>query len=186
MQEGEAPPKTRFGPYRIVLIVALLLAVGTYTVQILLSLVFSQLLETALLQGVQQYQLYGLLDTTLFFVFNPVLCFLIFYRVGSMLNFQSGPSYFRLLKYAFAGAAVGYALCFVGELVYGLATNYSGVTNADWLVISIDFVVGALRGSADILFLAFTGVIIGTMRANPPKMALSIPEPATSATETEA
>lgn len=186
LTEGAAPSRARLGPYRIVLIAAVLLAIGTYSIQILLSVAFGQLLQTAILQGMEQYQLYGILDTTLFFVFNPILCFLIFFRLGSMLNFTSGPSNFRLLKYAFAGGLIGYGLCFAGELAYGLLTNYAGVFNADWLVISADFVIGALRGSADILFLAFTGIIIGVMRANPQHLGPVAADSTISATETEA
>ena len=146
---------------RLVLLVTFIVTAVTYILSYGLYLLLIRPSPTSSLT-----QLYNLLNTTLVFAFNPTFSFVIFYHLGSMLDFESNSDYIDLLKYAFVGGALGFAVGYTSELEMAniaLGANLS-LTEIFAPVSLADTAVGTARAGLGAMFLAFTGVAFRHLR----------------------
>jgi hypothetical protein len=163
----DAPPNVRLGPLRTVFLAALLLSLATYLLGYLFSYLAVPLIASGLLGTGNAYQEYSYIQTILLFVFNPIICLLVFYRIGSFSRIQGVTGYFGFLKYAFAGGTVGYAgifLFYVGYTSMTAGYDVFGIAN-DWATFLVNFFIGTARGAIDMALIAFAGVMVGRLNS---------------------
>jgi hypothetical protein len=167
LSKGDAATPAQKGPFRLVLLAALLLTAGTLILEFLLSYLLRAYLFSNIFAAPDVTESYNLLTSLVFFAFNPVLCFLVFYKIGGTSKFEFGPSFIGLLKNAFIGGVAGYALGFLGTIaIEALITSSNPVgAQTNWLLYGGQLALGLVRGGIDITFLAFAGVAVGAFRA---------------------
>jgi hypothetical protein len=174
MSDPESTPKKRWGVFRLVLLAAFLLALATYFMEFFVSYLFRPLIITSSVTGQEDlYQAYNLLSSLVLFAFNPVICFLVFYKIGSTEDFSVDSGYFKLLKNSFIGGLLGFVIGYLGivaldTVLYGTSPIF-GATTLGWLVFFVQFAIGVVRGGIDLTFLAFAGAIVGKLRSGASK-----------------
>ncbi|MDA4125951.1 MAG: hypothetical protein OK452_01945 [Thaumarchaeota archaeon] len=164
------PVKRGGGRFKLVFIVAFALTVATYSLGFGISIYFQQFFQSSFLNGgANLIEVYNLVESIIGFVFNPVICFLIFYKIGSRISIQTFSDHVRLLTSSFAGGLTGYGVGYLFLIAYELIAYHSfnvAGPNTDWFLWSASFTVQFLRGGVAVAFLAFTGIVIGGFRSH--------------------
>jgi len=161
--DTSSPHPKRWGVFRVALLASFLLAVATYALEFALSYLLSPYRVD---YAVGQYQLYNLLDNSIVFIFNPLIAFLVFYRLSSSSSVGIGAHYVGLVKNCFLGGLVGYSVGYLALVaVNAITTGFDLVAATIGLVDLANLALGMLRGGLDIAFLGFAGVVVGSLRA---------------------
>jgi hypothetical protein len=176
----DSTQSVRLGPFRTVLLAALLLSVATYSLGYLFSFLINPLVSSGLLGTTDPFQIFSLVESILLFVFNPVLCLLVFYRIGGFSRIRAVAGYFGFFTYAFVGSAIGYVaslLVLIG--IESVTTGYNIFTpGTDWLTLLGNIVLGTARGGVDMALIAFGGVMVARLRSGPQPSTGATVEPA--------
>lgn len=162
LSAGESTPKKNWGIFRLVLLAAFLLALATSALEFLLSYLLS---PYRINYGVGQFELYSMLQNLTLFVFNPVISFLVFYRLGETSDVRLDSGYFYLIRNPFIGGLLGYSLVYFANVsLNAVASGFDAVAASLSGTDLINLILGLLRGGADMAFLGFAGVVVGSLR----------------------
>ncbi len=151
-----------------IFLITLLLTAANYALEIGVSLAFRP-------ASVDQAQLYALVTSFVFFVYNPIVMFAIFYSMGPRTQIRAPSDHLRVLTHSFLGALAGWGVGFLGFAVYQLATqgSFSIGPNTDWLNFSAQLGLALVRQGVAVAFVAFAGVTIGRLRSGSPRAEAS-------------
>ncbi len=168
-------------------LVALILTAVTVTLNYGFTLLLP-LFQPGPFGGGNSLQLYVFTESLASFAFSPIISFLIFYKIGSMISVKTISDHFHILRSTFMGGAAGYAVGYAGLMAYLWVANGSGSfgPNTDWLLELGQIALAFVRGGIDMAFLAFAGVMVGTLRSSAKSSGATGPTPTTPENNTSA
>jgi hypothetical protein len=153
---------------RLVLLVAFILTVVSYIISYGFYLLFIHSINPLNPGSSDLTQLYDILDSAVVFVFNPVVAFVIFYKLTALLSFESNSDYIDMARYAFVGGFLGYIIGYFTEiemasLAFGPNFRFPAVLG---LIPLGNLGLGALEVGLRMTFLAFTAIVIAHLRSS--------------------
>ncbi len=150
----------------LVLAVALLLTAATSVLAFAFYVFVTVPLNRGLPFNSDLPQITNLLGSLAVFVFNPVICFVVFYRISGALVFQSSSEYLDLMKYSFVGGAAGFALGYSAELGLAAVTLGTGFYFPDifGVIPLANLALGIVRTGLTTMFLVTAAVAFGRFR----------------------
>jgi len=111
------------------------------------------------------YELYNLTLSLVSILFDPIVLFIVFYRVGSLLDVDVHSRYFGILWFAFSGSWVAGVLSYFIETLLSY-TYFGGGTTGFYPagLYAVTIVFGTARGAIASAFVAFAGILLGYRR----------------------
>ncbi len=167
MDEDHVPGGSRKS-LRTVLLLAFLLTALTEILNAVLSLLLLlPPIHTPPLPSENLTQLYDFLDSALIFAFNPVVCFVAFYKISPSLVFQSSYDYLDLMEKSLVGAAIGSAVGFIAQVAILVAGGdpFVSFTYLLGIIPLADLALATLSAAVGMMFLALTAVAFGHLRS---------------------
>ena len=166
MDEVHVPGGSRKS-LRTVLLLAFLLTALTEVLNAVLSLLLFLPSTHAPFTSQNLIQLYDFLDSAIIFAFNPVVCFVAFYKISPSLVFQSSYDYLDLMEKSLIGAAIGSVVGFIAQEAILVAGGDSFASFAYLLGIIplADLALATLSAAVGMMFLALTAVAFGHLRS---------------------
>lgn len=164
--------------FKVIFAAALILTVVSFGLDYALVFILQPLEVSNLTGGGNPFELFNLVLTFVLFVFNPVVSFVIFYKLGSRISVQTNSDHYRILEGSFGGGFAGYAIGYLGFSIYeAIATGGAPLgPNTDWFLWSAQVILELVRGGISMAFLAFAGVMVGALRSAVPGAAATTTE----------
>ena len=119
--------------------------------------------------GFNNVELFNLFQTTVLFLINPVIFFLVFYKLGPNIPVDGISDHLRILRNSFVGGSVGFAGGYLGLFAYeAIASSGAFSPTTDWFVWTAQTILALVREGINTAVFAFTGITIGRLRSEVP------------------